>query len=91
MSTHIGEFVFASAGRDAGKCFIAVSCEGDYLYLCDGKGRKVQCPKKKKKKHVAFSGCVSEEIQLLLTEHGEVTNKMVRSAIRGYKRQRTEI
>ena len=47
-----GCIVKAAAGHDAGRFFIVLDTEGEYLFLADGKRRKVEKPKKKKHKHV---------------------------------------
>ena len=46
--------VKAIAGRDKGKLFFVLAIEGEYLFLADGKTRKVENPKRKKHKHVQF-------------------------------------
>ena len=84
MDAHPGEFVYASAGRDEGKCFIVLSTEDNYLYLCDGKSRKVSNPKKKKIKHVRLTGDKDEFIVNKLETVGKLTNKEVRYSLNNY-------
>ena len=48
------DIVRSDAGRDRGKIFIVLAVEGEYLLLADGKGRKVESPKRKKRRHVLF-------------------------------------
>lgn len=84
MDAHPGEFVYASAGRDEGKCFIVLFCEDNYLYLCDGKSRKVSNPKKKKIKHVRLTGDHDEFIVNKLSTVGKLTNKEVRYSLNNY-------
>ena len=84
MDAHPGEFVYASAGRDEGKCFIVLSVEDNYLYLCDGKSRKVSNPKKKKIKHVRLTGDKHEFIVNKLETVGKLTNKEVRYSLNNY-------
>ena len=84
MNTHPGEFVYATSGRDAGKCFIVISCEDNYLYLCDGKSRKVSNPKKKKIKHVRLTGDKDDFIVNKLETVGKLTNKEVRYSLNNY-------
>ncbi len=84
MDTHPGEFVYASAGRDEGKCFIVISKEDNYLYLCDGKSRKVSNPKKKKLKHTRPTGDSDEFIVNKLNTIGRLTNKEVRYSLTNY-------
>ncbi len=84
MDAHPGEFVYASAGRDEGKCFIVISKEDNYLYLCDGKSRKVSNPKKKKLKHIRPTGDKDEFIVNKLKTVGKLTNKEVRYSLTNY-------
>ena len=48
------DIVRAAAGRDKGKVFFVLAVEGDYLLLADGKSRRLERPKRKKRKHVVF-------------------------------------
>ena len=48
------DIVRSDAGRDKGKLFVVLAVEGEYLLLADGKGRKVESPKRKKRRHVLF-------------------------------------
>ncbi len=88
MNNHIGEFVYATFGRDKGKCFVVVK-EDDYLYLCDGKRRRAQSPKKKSKKHVIFTGHKDEEI-LLCAQSESLTSKKIRYALKRYTKNISE-
>ena len=38
------------AGRDAGSLFFVLATEGDFLLLADGKRRRVETPKRKRRK-----------------------------------------
>ena len=40
------------AGRDAGDLFFVLASEEDFLLLADGKRRRVEQPKRKRRKHV---------------------------------------
>jgi len=45
--------VRSAAGRDKGRCFLVVDTFGDdYALIADGDLRKIEKPKKKKKKHL---------------------------------------
>ena len=46
------DIVISTAGRDQGKLFYVVSTENGYAFLANGKGRKIESPKRKKLKHV---------------------------------------
>ena len=48
------DIVKSTAGRDKGKPFFVLEVEGDFLLLADGKTRRLESPKRKKRKHVRF-------------------------------------
>ena len=48
----IGELATSKAGHDKDRLYMIVGEEGDCVYLCDGRLRSVEHPKKKKKKHI---------------------------------------
>lgn len=89
MDIHPGEFVYATKGRDMGKCFIVITAKDNYLYLCDGKNRKVSNPKKKKIKHVESTGVYDEFIVNRLLGENELTNKEVRYSLSKFKSDTT--
>ena len=47
-----GEFATSKAGHDKDRLYLIVGEEDDCVYLCDGRLRGVENPKKKKKKHI---------------------------------------
>jgi ribosomal protein L14E/L6E/L27E len=48
----IGTVVFSRAGHDKGDAFVVTSLEGDFAFVADGGGRKLDKPKKKRIKHL---------------------------------------
>lgn len=44
--------VRSAAGRDKGKLFFVLQTEGEFLLLADGKVRRLEAPKRKKRRHV---------------------------------------
>lgn len=55
MEAKIGMVVRSMAGRDKGKFMVVVSMENGFVYLADGKERKLASPKKKNAKHVSLT------------------------------------
>ena len=47
----IADVVVSIAGRDAGNLFYVLEADDTYLTLADGKGRTIEKPKRKKRKH----------------------------------------
>ena len=52
MDISKSDIVISLAGRDKDKLFYVVETEDNYVFLADGKGRKLENPKRKKLKHV---------------------------------------
>lgn len=73
-----GQVVRSIAGRDAGKVFVILEIiDHQYLYLVDGKSRKLERPKKKKVKHLQITHDV-------IDLSGEVTNSYLRKSLLPY-------
>ena len=52
MDISKADIVISLAGRDEGKLFYVLENDGTYVTVADGKGRKLENPKRKKLKHV---------------------------------------
>ena len=48
----ISDVVVPIAGRDTGHWHYVIAVDGEFLLLADGKGRTLEKPKRKKRKHV---------------------------------------
>ena len=47
----IADVVVSTAGRDQGQLFYVLEADDTYLMLVDGRGRRIEKPKRKKRKH----------------------------------------
>ena len=52
MDVARSDVVRSCAGRDKGQLFFVVEFDETYVYLADGKGRRLEKPKRKKRKHI---------------------------------------
>ena len=59
-----GSVVMSRAGHDKGEFFVVVGDEGSFVYLCNGKERKLQSPKKKNKRHIALTTLTLSETEM---------------------------
>lgn len=84
---HPGEIVYANAGKDKGKYFIVLSLDNEFLYLCNGKSRKLNNLKKKKMKHVKSLNVVDETVADRISTGKELTDKQIRKVISELKEQ----
>ena len=69
------------AGRDAEDLFFVLTTEGDFVLLADGKRHKVEAPKRKRRKHVAFVCQCDAPIAGKIKSNEKVTNSELRKAI----------
>ena len=76
--------VEATAGREKGKPFFVLETDGDYLLLADGKSRKIEAPKRKKRKHVRFLADGGGRVADKIRDRERVTNSELRKAIAAY-------
>lgn len=53
MTITEGSLVASKAGHDEGRFFVVVKSSDGFVYLADGKERKLNNPKKKNLKHIA--------------------------------------
>ena len=82
------DIVQSDAGRDKGKLFFVLDVEGEYLLLADGKSRKVEAPKRKKRRHVLFVAADETRLSEKIKSEEKITNSELRRTLAGY---RTEI
>ena len=84
MEIAMADIVCSAAGRDRGKLFAVVATEGDYLLLVDGKGRRVERPKRKKRKHVRFVARDTGRLADKIMRSEKITNSEIRKALAGH-------
>ena len=72
------------AGRDADALFFVLGTEGDFVLLADGKRHKVETPKRKRRKHVAFVCECNAPIAEKIRKSEKITNSELRKAIAAF-------
>ena len=85
-----GDIVRSLAGRDKDEFFCVLREEGEYLFLCDGKSRKLDHPKRKKEKHTAAMGKFDHPALEKLRRHEPVTDHELRKAMAAFRAQAKE-
>lgn len=58
-----GMLAWSRAGHDKGKLYIVLRVEDDYVFLADGRLKRVESPKKKKQKHVQLIYQIPQELK----------------------------
>ena len=74
----IGQIVCSKSGRDKGYFMVVVQEDDSYIYVCDGKERPLERPKKKNVKHLSLTKTV-------LCENEFKTNKSLKKALAVYR------
>ncbi len=64
MNLRRGTVVASKAGHDKGSFFVVVRIENDFVYIADGRGRKLSCPKRKNIIHLAYTNTVLGEQEM---------------------------
>lgn len=77
--------VRSDAGRDRGKLFVVLETQGEYLLLADGKSRKVESPKRKKRKHVLFVAADDTRLSDKIKGEEKITNSELRRTLAAYR------
>ena len=84
MMIEIADIVISLNGRDEGKRFLVVDAGDEYSLIADGKGRKIDKPKRKKNKHLIFEDKGTGPIAAKLINREKVTNNELRRALAQY-------
>ena len=79
-----GDIVYSIAGRDKDTYFVVVRTADVYAYLCDGRKRKSDNPKKKKVKHLKTGIGHSMYLENKLISGEKVTNTELRRELDEY-------
>ena len=77
--------VMSDAGRDKGKLFFVLAVEGEYLLLADGKSRKVEAPKRKKRRHVLFVASEETRVSAKIKGEEKITTSELRKALAAFR------
>lgn len=76
MKIENGSVVKATAGREKGSYYVITEMKENYVFIADGKRRKLSLPKRKNQKHVKFTDNV--------IELNDMTDKKLRNVLGRY-------
>ena len=79
--------VRSDACRDKGNLFVVLAVEGEYLQLADGKSRKVEKPKRKKRRHVLFVSAEETRHSEKIKSNEKITNSELRRTLAIYREE----
>lgn len=82
MNKYIGCFATSIAGHDHNNIYVIIDADDEYVYLVDGKIRKVNNPKKKKLKHVQLIKRTDNTIAVRINNNVALSNEDIKYAIK---------
>ena len=83
----VGEIVTCTCGREKGRAFFVVGREEQFLYLADGKRRRLERPKRKKIKHTVPRGRFFHPSTEKLENNEPLCNRDLRRALAAFRDQ----
>lgn len=82
---HPYEIVLSLAGHDKGQLFCVISVKDGCCLLADGRGRKLDAPKKKSVKHLQRVGASAHPAVERLHRGGKLTDRALRAALAAFR------
>ena len=79
------KIVLSLAGHDKGRLFLVLREEGDFVWLVDGKERKLDAPKRKRKKHIRGVGTSAHPAIERLQRGASVCDRDLRRALAAFR------
>lgn len=83
-----GQLATSKAGHDKDTLYVIIAEEGDFVYLCDGRLKPPDRPKKKRRKHIQPMNCfVDETLICRLQSEEKVYAEEIRYALKKYENE----
>lgn len=87
MDISKSDIIISLAGRDKGKLFYVIDTEDNYVHVADGKGRKLENPKRKKLKHVRRVSRTETRVARKIQNGDKVLNSELRRDLATFGQQ----
>ena len=87
MDISKSDIIESLAGRDKGKYFYVMDVEDNYVLIADGKGRKLENPKRKKLKHVRRVSRTETRVAVKIQNGDKVLNSELRRDLATFGQQ----
>ena len=87
MDISKSDIIISLAGRDKGKLFYVMDVEENYVLIADGKGRKLENPKRKKLKHVRRVSRTETRVAAKIQNGDKVLNSELRRDLAAFGQQ----
>ena len=87
MDISKSDIIESLAGRDKGKFFYVIGTEENFVLIADGKGRKLENPKRKKLKHVRRVSRTETRVAVKIQNGDKVLNSELRRDLATFGQQ----
>ena len=87
MDISKSDIIESLAGRDKGKFFYVIDTEENFVLIADGKGRKLENPKRKKLKHVRRVTRTETRVAMKILNGDKVLNSELRRDLAAFGQQ----
>ena len=84
MEISRADVVVSLAGRDKGQLFFVLDTDDLFVYIADGKGRRLDQPKRKKRKHVRKLPQTATRVAEKIRNGDKVLNSELRRELAAY-------
>lgn len=88
----VGMLATSKAGHDKTEVYVIVAEDEKYIYLCDGRLKPLEKPKKKSRKHIQIiKAKVNEDLQERLVKGMTVYNEEIKRMIKEFNQKDREV
>jgi large subunit ribosomal protein L14e len=90
MEIDKSSLVISKAGRDQGQLFYVIDADEQYVYLADGKSRRLEKPKRKKRKHIEQIPRTESRIAEKIRNGEKVLNSELRKELASFGQKQSQ-
>lgn len=90
MEIDKSSLVVSKAGRDQGQLFYVIDTDEQYVYLADGKSRRLEKPKRKKRKHIEQIPRTESRIAEKIRNGEKVLNSELRKELASFGQKQSQ-
>ena len=90
MEVDKSSLVVSKAGRDQGQLFYVIDADEQYVYLADGKSRRLEKPKRKKRKHIEQIPRTESRIAEKMRNGEKVLNSELRKELASFGQKQSQ-
>ena len=90
MEIDRSSLIVSKAGRDKGQLFYVIDTDEQYVYLADGKSRRLEKPKRKKRKHIEQIPRTESRIAEKIRNGEKVLNSELRKELASFGQKQSQ-